>query len=176
VLRDPRLIGLLREEIGGARGDPARIGKLDLLDATVKESLRLQPVIPMVGRVLQQDTRIAGWEMPKETVVAPAIYLVHRRPELYPEPARFRPQRFETFKPAAWELIPFGGGLRRCIGAAFAVYEMKMVLAALISRVDARLVSDDVGVARRAITLTPSGGLPIVVTRKQASSGSLRAA
>ena len=94
------------------------------------ESLRLQPVIPMVGRVLQEPMTFGKLELPAMVIVAPAIYLVHRRPSLYPEPARFNPDRFLTFKPAPWEWLPFGGGLRRCIGAAFAVYEMKMVLAA----------------------------------------------
>jgi cytochrome P450 len=176
LLIDPWLIQKLREEIAGAGGDPTRIAKLELLDATVKESLRLQPVIPMVGRVLQRPTKIGRWDLPRGTVVAPCVYLLHRRPALYPEPARFRPERFETFKPTAWELIPFGGGLRRCIGAAFALYEMKMVLAAMLPRIDARLASESVGMTRRAITLTPAGGLPIVVTRKRSLAESAKAA
>jgi len=106
-----------------------------------------------------------GWELRPGTLVTPAIALVHRRPSLYPDPLRFDPDRFLSFKPAAWEWLPFGGGLRRCIGAAFAMYEMKMVLAAILSRVEMRLATDDVRVVRRSITLTPSGGLPIVVQR-----------
>ncbi len=176
LLLDPKLIRKLREEIAGAGGDPVRIAKLELLDATVKESLRLQPVIPMVGRVLKSPAKIGGWDMPRGTIVAPCVYLLHRRPDLYPEPTRFWPERFETFKPAAWELIPFGGGLRRCIGAAFALYEMKMVLAAMLPRIDARLASENVGMERRAITLTPAGGLPIVVTGKRPASRPARAA
>jgi cytochrome P450 len=176
LLLDSQLIAKLREEISGAGGDPARIAKLELLDATVKESLRLQPVIPMVGRVLKKPATIAGWDLPTGTVVAPSVYLLHRRPDLYPEPGRFRPERFETFKPTPSELIPFGGGLRKCIGAAFALYEMKMVLAALLPRIDARLASEKVAVARRAITLTPAGGLPIVVTGKRPARESARAA
>jgi cytochrome P450 len=176
LLPDPALVGKLREEVLGAGGDPLRIGKLELLDATVKESLRLQPVIPMVGRVLQKPAKLGRWELPSGAVVAPSIYLVHRRPDLYPEPARFFPERFARFKPAAWEWIPFGGGLRRCIGAAFAMYEMKMVLASLVTRVDARLAREDVKMARRSITLTPQGGLPIVVTRKRSRGAADRAA
>src|SRR5262249_52552405 len=154
ILLDADLVARLRDEIAGTGGDPPKIAKLELLDATVKESLRLQPVIPMVGRVLKQPTRIGTLDLPKGAVVAPSIYLVHRRPSLYPEPERFRPERFLSFKPAAWEWLPFGGGLRKCVGAAFAIYEMKMMLAALLPRIDARLAvpSQKVRVARRGIT------------------------
>jgi cytochrome P450 len=132
----------------------------------------------MVGRVLQQPTRIGALDLPTGALVAPSIYLVHRRPSLYPEPERFRPERFVGVKPAAWEFLPFGGGLRKCIGAAFAIYEMKMVLAALLPRIDARLAvaPERVRVARRGITLVPSQGLPIVVTAKRSRDAWARAA
>ncbi|HEX3343563.1 MAG TPA: cytochrome P450 [Polyangiaceae bacterium] len=175
VLPDRALVGRLNEELATADGDPARIGKLPLLDATVKESLRLQPVIPMVGRVLQQATTVGGLDLPAGALVAPSIYLVHRRPSLYPEPERFRPERFLDFKPAAWEWLPFGGGLRRCVGAAFAMYEMKMVLAATLPRVEMRLALDRVRGVRRTVTVTPEQGLPVVVTTKR-SRASLRTA
>ena len=171
ILPDRELVARLREEIASAEGDPGRIAKLDLLDATVKEALRLQPIVPLVGRVLQQPTRIGGRDLPAGALVAPAIYLVHQRPSLYPEPQRFRPQRFLTFKPGPSEWLPFGGGLRRCIGAAFAIYEMKMVLASILPRVDARLADDRVGLKRRGITLAPSAGLPIVVTARRPRPG-----
>jgi cytochrome P450 len=92
---------------------------------------------------------------------------VHRRASLYPDPTIFRPERFLGVKPAAWEWLPFGGGLRRCIGAAFAVYEMKMVLSALLARVRMRLAIDTLTPVRRAVTITPSHGLPVVVTAKR---------
>lgn len=164
ILPDRALVGRLRDEIATAGGDPLRIAKLELLDATVKESLRLQPIVPLVGRILQQRTRLGGLDLAAGTAVAPAIYLVNRRPALYPDPNRFRPERFLSFKPSPWEWLPFGGGLRRCIGAAFAVYEMKMVLAAMLPRIDARLGRDDVRLSRRGITITPAEGLPIMVT------------
>jgi cytochrome P450 len=176
LLPDPALIRKLRGEIETAEGEPTRIAKLELLDATVKESLRLQPVIPLVGRVLKSPARVGGWELPAGAVVAPSVYLVHQRPDLYPEPERFKPERFASFKPAPWEWIPFGGGLRRCIGAAFAVYEMKMVLAAMLPRLDARLANERVRMSRRAITLTPAKGLPIVVTAKRPRRTVARAA
>ncbi len=167
VLCDPALVARLRAEIAGAGDDPGRLGKLELLDATVKESLRLQPVVPMVGRVLQEPQTIGSLHLPRGGVVAASIYLTHRRPALYPEPARFNPDRFLTFKPAPWEWLPFGGGLRRCVGAAFALYEMKMVLAALLPRVDMRLVDANVKAKRRAVTITPAGGLPVIVTTRR---------
>jgi cytochrome P450 len=160
-------VNRLREAIATAGDDPARIAKLDLLDGAVKEALRLQPVLPLVGRVLQAPARLGGIDLPEGTAVAASIYLVHHRPSLYPDSHRFKPERYATFKPAPWEWIPFGGGLRRCIGAAFATYEMKMVLATILPRIDARLATDRIRPVRRAVTLTPSGGLPIVVSERR---------
>jgi cytochrome P450 len=168
ILPNRDLTWRLVNEIATAGGDPLRLAKLELLDATVKEALRLQPVIPLVGRVLQEPGTFGSLSLPKGAIVAPSIYLVHRRPSLYPEPSRFNPDRFLTFKPAPWEWLPFGGGLRRCVGAAFAIYEMKMVLSAILPRIDMRLASERVRVVRRGITLTPSGGLPVVIEAKRA--------
>ena len=179
LLPDPVLLAKLREEIASAGGTRRKIARLELLDATVKEALRLQPVVPMVGRVLKKDMRLGSMDFPAGSWVAPSIYLVHRRPSLYPEPRRFRPERFLGWKPAAWEFLPFGGGLRKCVGAAFAIYEMKMVLAALLPRVEMRLESDTVREARRGITIMPEGGLRVVVTARrsrQAGAGRARAA
>jgi cytochrome P450 len=167
ILPDQELVSRLRAEIATAADDPALIQRLPLLDGAVKEALRLQPIVPLVGRLLQRPTKIAELLLPQDVIVAPAIHLVHQRPELYPEPRRFDPDRFTTFKPRPFEWLPFGGGLRRCIGAAFATYEMKMVLAATLSRVDARLAQSEVGIARRGVTLSPSGGLPIVVRSRR---------
>jgi cytochrome P450 len=176
LLPDRTLVARLKDEIASAAGDPLKLAKLELLDATVKEALRLQPVIPMVGRVLQQPARIGTLDLPAGTAVAASIYLVHQRPSLYPEPRRFRPERFLGFKPAAWEFLPFGGGLRKCVGAAFAIYEMKMVLAAMLPRVEMRLAVDRVRNVRRAITITPEGGLPVVLTAKRSRMWGAKAA
>jgi cytochrome P450 len=176
LLPEAALVARLRDEIATARGEPQRLAKLELLDATVKEALRMQPIVPLVGRVLQKPTRIGRWDLPGDALAAAAIYLVHRRPELYPDPERFRPERFLGFKPAPWEWIPFGGGLRRCIGAAFAVYEMKMVLGALLPRVDLRLDAPRIRATRRGVTIAPSDGLPVVVTAKRSRQTAARAA
>lgn len=166
ILPNRKLAWEMRDEIASADGDPVKIAKLELLDCVVKETLRLQPVIPMVGRVLQEPMTISGWDLPRGALVAPSIHLVHRRPSLYTNPDAFDPSRFRSLKPAAWEFLPFGGGLRKCIGAAFAIYEMKMVLATLLPRVEMHLATSDIRVARRSITLTPSDGLPVVLTSK----------
>jgi cytochrome P450 len=176
ILPDGGLVGRLRGEIATADGDPQRIAKLELLDATVKESLRLQPVIPLVARVLQRPMRLGPLDLPAGASVAPSIYLVHHRASLYPDPYRFRPERFLAFKPSPSEWLPFGGGLRKCIGAAFAIYEMKMVLAAMLPRVDARLATDRITPTRRAITITPSEGMPIVVTARRSREACRKAA
>jgi cytochrome P450 len=167
LLPDRELLGKLKDEIATAGGDPLKIAKLELLEGTVKESLRLQPVIPMVGRVLQGREKIGTWDLPAGTFVAPAIYLVHRREALYSEALKFKPERFLEFKPAAWEWLPFGGGLRKCVGAAFAMYEMKMVLATMLPRIEMRLATERVKPVRRAVTITPSEGLPVVLTAKR---------
>jgi cytochrome P450 len=167
IIPDRSLTMRLVEEIASAGGDPVKLGKLQLLDATIKESMRLQPAVVNVARVLQQPTKLGHIELPAGTLVAPAVYLVHRRPSLYPEPSTFRPERFLGWKPAPWEWLPFGGGLRRCIGAQFALYEMKMVLAALLPRVEMQLATAVVRPVRRAVTITPSDGLPVLVTAKR---------
>lgn len=167
LLPEPSLLDRLRAEVETAAGDPSKIAKLELLEGTVKEALRLQPVVPLVSRILKQPKTLAGWTLPAGIVLASAIPLVHRDPKLYPNPERFDPDRFRDFKPAPWEWIPFGGGMRRCIGAAFALSEMKMVLATILSRVDMALATNDVRVVRRAITLTPSGGLSVIVRSKR---------
>jgi cytochrome P450 len=167
LLVDRPLVDRLRSEIGTAGGDPLAIAKLELLDRTVRETLRLQPVLPLVGRVLQRRARIGGIEIDAGRVVACAIYLVHQRASLYPEPRRFLPDRFAKFKPASWEWLPFGGGLRRCIGAAFAMLEMKMVLAALLPRISAELLRARVEPVRRGITLAPADGLPVMITARR---------
>ncbi len=166
VLPNRKLLGEMRDEIATANEDPAKIAKLELLDDVVRETLRLQPVIPMVGRVLQQPMRIGKWDLKTGSLVAPVIHLVHRRESIYPRATEFNPRRFRSLKPAAWEFLPFGGGLRKCVGAAFAIYEMKMMLAAILPRVEMHLAQKDVKVSRRSITLTPSNGLQVIVTSK----------
>ncbi|MDO9021823.1 MAG: cytochrome P450 [Deltaproteobacteria bacterium] len=143
---------------------PERIAKLEYLDGTVREALRLQPVIPLVGRVLQQPMRFAGYDLPAGVALAPSVHLVHQNTAVYSHPARFDPTRFIGRQYKGHEWIPFGGGIRKCIGMAFAIYEMKMVLATVLSRAWLRSAPGYVPRAvRRSITLTPSRGMPVIV-------------
>jgi cytochrome P450 len=142
-----------------------RAGRVEYLDAVIKESLRLRPVVPAVVRRLQAPMEFGGWELPAGANISPSIYLLHRRPDLYPDPGSFRPERFlGEDPPGTYEWIPFGGGVRRCLGASFALFEMRIVLAAVLEKV--RLGVDPglrpEGVTRRAITFAPARGGRIV--------------
>jgi cytochrome P450 len=136
-------------------------------EAAAKEALRLRPVLPLVLRNLQRPATIAGIDLEPGTVVAPSIYLVHRRPELYPDPAAFRPERFLGPDPqgGTYTWIPFGGGIRRCLGAAFALLELRVVLAELAAAVDAEPADPQPErTARRGITLIPRRGAEVVLS------------
>jgi cytochrome P450 len=107
--------------------------------------------------------------LPAGTVVFPSAYLTHRRPDLWPEPGRFRPERFIGTRPSPYAFFPFGGGVRRCLGAAFATYEMKVVLAEVLSHARLRIAPDyRPHVVRRAVTLAASGGVPVVLVARAA--------
>lgn len=167
VLALPAVRQRLLDELHAAQRSgpltPERIAKLEYLDATVREALRMQPVIPLVGRITQQPMRFAGYDLPAGVALAPSVHLIHQNPAVYENPRRFEPERFlgRTYKAHEW--IPFGGGIRKCIGMAFAVYEMKMVLATILSRVWLRAAPGYAPRAvRRSITMTPSEGMPVV--------------
>ncbi len=145
-------------------GDELAVGEDAYLDAVVTETLRLRPVLPVVLRHLTEPVELGGYELPAGMRVAPCIHLVHRRPEIYPEPHRFRPERFLETPPGTYTWIPFGGGVRRCLGASFATFEMRTVLRAVVR--SARLRPAHPGserVSRRAVTLTPSRGAEVTV-------------
>jgi cytochrome P450 len=151
LVRHPGALERLREE--------AAAGEDEYMDAVVKETLRLRPVLPVVVRRLSQDTEVGGRMLPAGVAVAPCIHLVHRRPDVYPEPSRFRPERFLEQPAGTYTWIPFGGGVRRCLGASFALFEMKQVLTAMMSRIEPSAPSaTSERVIRRAITMSPSRG------------------
>ncbi|HEY6781210.1 MAG TPA: cytochrome P450 [Thermoleophilaceae bacterium] len=136
-----------------------RDGGDEYLDAVIKETLRLRPVVPGVVRYLTAPFQVKEWELPAGVNVAPSIYLLHRRADLYPNPLAFQPERFLDAKPGTYEWIPFGGGVRRCLGASFALYEMKIVLSTILARAKLQPVqSRDERTTRRAITYTPARG------------------
>lgn len=133
------------------------------LEAVCHETLRLRPVIPLVLRKLTEPMRIAGHDLPAGVKVAPNIVLVHRRADLYPDPHAFRPERFLGVKPGTYTWIPFGGGVRRCLGATFALFEMQAVLSAVARATTLRAASPaPEHTRRRSITLAPNRGAAVV--------------
>ncbi len=149
----------LAEAFGNGPVEPGTA--LPFLDAFARETLRIHPVIGGVGRKLQRPTTIAGVALPKGVMVGCPIYLVHFDPTRWPSPERFDPERFLEKSPAPYSYFPFGGGIRRCIGEAFALYEMRIALAVILQRLEPIAVTRRVRTQRRNITLTPAGGLPL---------------
>ncbi len=144
--------------------DEVQAGGTEYLEAVVTETLRLRPVISLVARHLREPVEIGGWQLPAGVTVAPSIYLVHRRPDVYANPERFEPERFLETSPGTYTWIPFGGGVRRCIGGAFAHFEMQVVLAELVRRRHLRPSRPEPErVFRRAITETPRHNAEVVL-------------
>ncbi len=143
-----------------------RDGDEAYLDAVIKETLRLRPVLAIVVRRLKAPMEIGGYELPAGVGVAPCIFLVHRRADLYPDPHAFRPERFLEQPAGTYTWIPFGGGVRRCLGASFALFEMATVLRVIAARC-ARLEPGGPvpeRIARRSITLVPEHEGRVLVT------------
>jgi cytochrome P450 family 135 len=136
-------------------------GRDEYLDAVIKETLRLRPVIALVLRKLVEPMEIGGHLLPAGVSVAPSIYLVHRHPEIYPEPERFRPERFIEQPAGTYTWIPFGGGVRRCLGASFAEFEMAVVLRELVSRRRLRPAGPAEHSVRSTITNVPNRGAQV---------------
>ncbi len=138
-------------------------GEQAYVRAVVAESLRLRPVVPLAGRRLAAPLAVNGYELPAGTDVTPAIWLAHTRADRYPEPFAFRPERFLDGAPSTFAWIPFGGGVRRCIGAAFAEMEMRVALAEILRRKTVRAASGAAErVARRNVTFSPAGGTRLI--------------
>jgi cytochrome P450 len=156
LVRTPRVLDRLRDSLAA--------GEDDYLEAVAKETLRARPVITDVARKLTAPTEIGGYELPASTFVLPAILVIHYREDLYPDPFEFRPERFLEGQGEGYAWIPFGGGVRRCIGAAFAQYEMQKVLEAVVQRADLRAVDPAPERMRlRNITFTPAHGARVVL-------------
>jgi cytochrome P450 len=151
--------------LNGAQLDASHVGKLKYVEAVINETMRLDPVIPNFARILTRPLTIAGHELPAGVSIAPCIYLVHRRAELWPDPEQFKPERFLESRQSPYTFFPFGGGSRRCLGAAFATYQMKIVIAQILSRVELKKVDSYTAKAtRRGIAFAPSEGLPVIAT------------
>ncbi len=153
VLRHPQALARLVSELEEQGGDG------EYMRAVVAESLRLRPVVPLAGRRLVEELPIGEWVLPPGTDVTPAIWLTHTRADLYPEPMAFRPERFLGDGPTTYGWIPFGGGIRRCLGAAFAEFEMRVVLETVLRGRELTAVgAQPERIARRNITFSPRMG------------------
>jgi cytochrome P450 len=149
----------LREELEAGEDDA-------YLDAVVKETLRLRPVLDAAERTLTAPRTVAGWELPAGVKVYPGIALVHMREDLYPRAREFRPERFLEDGAESYSWLPFGGGIRRCIGAALAQAEMAEVLRVAVPAVQLRALSERPDpVVLRGITLAPRHGVRVAVER-----------
>ena len=159
LVRHPAALARLTDEVD-AGGDT-------YLRAVVAESLRLRPVVPLAGRRLAVPLETEKLSLPAGTDVTPAIWLTHTRGETYPDPYAFRPERFVGASPQPYAWIPFGGGVRRCLGAAFAELEMRVVLAAVVRARALQTVTPRAErVARRNVTFSPAGGTRLIATAR----------
>jgi cytochrome P450 family 135 len=152
-----------------ARHPPARTDD-EYIDAIVKETLRVRPIVTDVVRTLQGEAEVAGYHLPAGTVVLPAIALVQRDPRRYDDALEFRPERWLDGSPPPYTWIPFGGGVRRCIGAAFATLEMKVVLRAVLERVEIAPSGPDEQGRLRGVVMQPSRGGEVVVYPRSSSA------
>jgi cytochrome P450 len=165
LLHNPETLARLEAEIAAGESE-------EYLDAVIKETLRVRPVVPGVVRKLTEPLTLRGYELPADTRVAPNIYLTHHLPDVYPEPDRFRPERFLEDPPDTYSWIPFGGGIRRCLGASFALYEMKVVIPTILRRLEVTAASPAPDrIRRRAVTFAPERNAMVVVKPRGAPLG-----
>ena len=157
VTRTPHVLKRLYEEGG--------VDDVDYIDAVCKEALRLRPVVPAAARELQEPMTFAGLSLPAGAIIAPSIVLTHLREDIYPDPQAFRPERFLERPPGTYEWIPFGGGVRRCLGASFALFEMRAVLQAVLQGVRlAPTTTRGETARRRLVTLIPARGGKVTIS------------
>jgi len=165
-LKHPESLAAVREEYDRvfAHGfDASRVSELKYADAVGKEALRLYPVAPAVARRLKQPLTIAGHSLPEGVLVSPSIYHIQRDPNVWPDPLRFDPARFIDKKPRPSEWLPFGGGVRTCLGMAFALFEMRIVLSTVLRRANLRLLGEIPRLSQRGILLGPASPIRVAV-------------
>jgi cytochrome P450 family 135 len=172
LVRHPEQLARLTAEIDGGEGE-------EYVQAVIYETMRVRPVVPLVVRTLEEPLRVGEHELPRGTRVAPSIYLTNRDPRVYESPEEFRPERFVGSQPETFSWIPFGGGIRRCIGASFATLEMKLMLRTILSELEPALPPESSRrwrrgplskrsarsgerIRRRAVTLVPGSGARVV--------------
>jgi cytochrome P450 len=162
LLRAPAAYDRLREVVRADGGQAE-----EYVEATVHEGMRVRPVIPMVVRMVKRPWRLGQYVVPAQTPVAVSIVALHHREDVYPDPDRFRPERFLDHKPGTYTWIPFGGGIRRCLGASLAMAEQKVVLSEIARRTD--MVAPNraaEGARQRNVTTIPKRGGRVIIERK----------
>ncbi len=160
LTRTPTAMDRLRESL--------KNNETDYLDAVIEETMRSRPIVPIVSRKLTVDMKLSGYEFPAGSLIAPSIFGIHHRPDLYPDPVLFRPERFIEKDTEIYSWIPFGGGVRRCIGAAFANFEMKTVISTIFEGgFRLRAVNPEPEpIRRRNVTFIPSRGTLVIAERR----------
>jgi cytochrome P450 len=159
-----RLIAEIDQATAQGKTAAADLSQLEYLDATIKEVLRQRSSVPMLIRRVTRPTIVRDYELPAGAVISASVYLTHRRPDLYPEPDAFQPERFLGKKIDPYIYLPFGGGARRCLGAAFALQELKVVVATVLKKLRLKLVkTPPLKIAPRSIFLAPEGGTEVVL-------------
>jgi cytochrome P450 len=163
----PKIAADLVDELDGVLHGAAptieQLENLPLLEYVIKESMRVIPVVPNVYRSPSEDVEVGGYVLPAGTEIMTSTYYTHHMPELYAEPEKFNPQRWETINPTPYEYSPFSAGPRMCIGATFAMLEMKIVLAMLMQRFRLELPPAQTINREGFVTMSPTGGLPMTV-------------
>jgi cytochrome P450 len=164
LAREPEVTARLVAELDEGTGDA-------YLSATITEILRLRPVLPNAEpRLTMREVTIGGFTYPAGVVLLAAAYLVHHDPELYDDPYAMRPERFLDQPPGTYTWIPFGGGRRRCLGASFAIQEMKIVLATVLRRFELQPIGAPETTRRRSITFSPSRGATVMLRARAAAA------
>jgi len=168
LVKNPSIKEKLLQEIDslGKNPDPIEISRLPYLTAVCQEILRLYPVVQVaLARFAKQDIEIMGRCFKAGTTLIPSIYSIHHREDLYPNSKQFKPERFLERQYTSYEFIPFGGGVRMCLGHALAMLEMKLVIATVISKYNLELADNKpIKPIRGGATIVPSNGVPLVVT------------
>jgi cytochrome P450 len=167
LLRTPEAYDRLREEL---RATEYEESGAQYVEATIHEAMRSRPVIPLIGRRVQVPWQLGDWQLPAGSSVLVSILLLHHRPDVYPDPFAFRPERFLAVKPGTYTWIPFGGGIRRCLGATLAMAEQREVLGAVARRTDMSVVDPaPEHVRHRNVTMIPADGARVLMRSRKAS-------
>jgi cytochrome P450 len=163
LVRNPTAHERLVDAVRGGSDDEG-----DVVEATIHESMRSRPVIPIIGRRVMVPWRLGKYVIPADTPVTMSILLLHHREDVYPDPFAFRPERWNDKKPGTYEWIPFGGGIRRCLGAALAMAEQRIVLSEMTRRLDIEAVEPEPERAlHRNVTMIPARGAKVVIRKKR---------